>query len=153
MDKFIEVIDKPEKINSFSLYCDGACRGNGKINSKSGVGVVIFNKNNDIVKKHKEYLGLGLTNNISEYKSLIIGLNQAIKLNIKHINVYMDSNLVCQQVIGKWRVKNDKLKELLREVKNLKSNFDMFTITHVRREYNKIADQLANDSINHCNFN
>ena len=59
----------------------------------------------------------------------------------------MDSELAVKQVSGIYRVKNDKLKPLFAEVLQLKSQFESFKITHVRRELNKEADSLANQAL------
>ena len=59
----------------------------------------------------------------------------------------MDSELVVKQMLGVYRVKNENLKPLFMEAQKLSRNFETFKIVHVRREYNKEADKLANEAM------
>jgi ribonuclease HI len=149
MEKFL-VVKKPEYPNGTfaNLYTDGACRGNGGKSSISGAGAVLFDKDSKVIKEFKLFLGYGKTNNVAEYKALILGLSKALELGIKIINVFVDSKLITEQVRGNYRVTKHRLKPLFNEVKNLESKFDKFRITHVYRHLNTHADRLANEAIN-----
>ena len=144
MEKYL-IISNPSC--SSNLYTDGACKGNGKQKSLSGAGAVLFDEENKVIGEFKKFLGYGKTNNIAEYEALILGLKEALNMNIKNINVYVDSKLLTEQVRGNYKVKNVGLKPLFEEVKNLKSRFDKFRITHVLRHLNSHADKLANEAI------
>jgi ribonuclease HI len=152
MDKFL-IITKPvyEQGDFASLYTDGACRGNGGKKSVSGAGAVLFDQDSNVMSECREYLGLGLTNNIAEYKGLILGLKEALKLNIKVIEVFVDSKLICQQIRGDYKVKKPHLRLLFDEVKLLIEQFEKFKIVSILRHLNKHADRLANESIDQRN--
>lgn len=135
------------------LYTDGACRGNGKSSSLSGAGAVLYNDSDIIIKKIRKFLGGGLTNNIAEYKALIIGMEGALDMGIKVINVYIDSKLVCEQVKGNYKITKPHLKILCGRVKELILQFDIFNIEYIPRAQNTVADSLANESIDTNNNN
>jgi ribonuclease HI len=125
------------------LYSDGACRGNP---GEGGAGAVITNAAGDILWEGKEYLG-HCTNNIAEYKALILGLKGALTEGYKRLDVYMDSELLAKQISGAYKVKNENLKVLMQEVRNLLSLFDSIQVKHVLRCHNAAADRLANRAI------
>ena len=123
----------------YTLKCDGGAQPNpGKGASAS----VIYNSKGEIIDKAAVY-HTHTTNNIAEYKSLILGLERAIKLNIKKLNIRMDSQLVVKQIKMEYKINNSTLKELHVEIMNLLLHFDEFTIEHIYRDKNKDADELA----------
>lgn len=132
----------------YELYADGACRGNGTLNSVAGAGAYICKSSGEGMSTQlTRYLGRGLTNNIAEYESLKLGLSVLIEMNVKKVNIYMDSNLVCNQVNGIFRTNNARLDKLRRDVIELLERIDEWTLRYIPREKNKIADQLANEAI------
>lgn len=96
----------------------------------------------------KKYLGESVTNNVAEYMALVEGLGLALACGITSIDVYGDSELVCNQVNGHWECKNAKLTPLLRNVKELQSRFMRFSIRSRGRQVVQDADRLANEAIN-----
>ena len=131
-----------EKQN-YRLYSDGACRGNP---GAGGAGAVINDAEGNVIWEGKEYLGV-CTNNIAEYKALILGLKGALAHGCKKIDVYMDSELLAKQINGSYRVKNENLKLLMQEVRSLLSSFEFIQVKHVFRCHNSHADKLANLAI------
>jgi ribonuclease HI len=123
---------------------DGASRGNP---GPAGIGILIKDDLGIVRTKLSRYIG-DATNNQAEYKALIMALEEVIKLGAEHIDIRMDSELVVRQVQGSYKVKDAKLKPLFNQVKQLLTRFESFTIMHVPREQNKIADALANQAIN-----
>ena len=89
----------------------------------------------------------GGSNNDAEYLSLIAGLKLAIRSQIKTLNVKGDSALIINQVTGKFQVKAENLIPLHNTVKELEKNFYNIDYQHVKREFNKDADKLANQSL------
>lgn len=85
------------------------------------------------------------TNNKAEYTGLIIGLQAAIALDVKHILIEGDSQLIIFQTEGKWKVKNTDLRVLHKEATELLSQFDFVGIRHIYRDANKYADKITND--------
>jgi ribonuclease HI len=130
-----------KKLNK--LYSDGACRGNPGV---GGAGAVITDAEGSIIWEGKEYLG-HCTNNIAEYKALILGLKGALTEGYKNIEVYLDSELLANQINGSYRVKNENLKVLMNEVRGLLTSFDSIHVKHVLRSHNSHADRLANLAI------
>jgi len=125
------------------LYSDGACRGNPGI---GGAGAVITDAEGSVIWEGKEYLG-HCTNNIAEYKALILGLKGALAEGHKKLEVYLDSELLTNQINGSYRVKNENLKVLMNEVRGLLASFDTIHVKHVLRSSNSHADRLANLAI------
>ena len=122
------------------IYCDGSSLGNP---GHGGIGVVarLLNKPcKDIAIS--EYIGI-VTNNVAEYSALIRGIREARALGVKRIAVFLDSELLVKQLKGVYRVKSSMLKPLWEDARTLLRQFDYYTITHVRREFNKEADFLA----------
>jgi len=129
------------------IHTDGASRGNP---GKAGIGVVIYDKDKkDVLVEIAEYIG-ETTNNVAEYKALIRALEEAQKLACKKISIYTDSDLLVKQFNGIYRVKHENLQPLFAQVKNLTGNFEQVKVEHVRREYNKEADKLANKGIDNA---
>lgn len=125
------------------LYSDGACRGNPGV---GGAGAVITDAEGSVIWEGKEYLG-HCTNNIAEYKALILGLKGALAEGYKDLEVYLDSELLANQINGSYRVKNENLKILMNEVRGLLTSFDTIQVKHVLRSSNSHADRLANLAI------
>ena len=83
----------------------------------------------------------------SEHVNFSFFMLSVSHLGIKIINVFVDSKLITEQVRGNYRVSSNHLKPLFNEVKNLKSKFDKFKISHVLRHLNTHADRLANEAL------
>lgn len=126
----------------YKLFFDGACRGNP---GPATFGGVIYDANGEEIDHFKTFLG-ETTNNVAEYCGLLAGLNRAKALNITHLEVYGDSNLVIQQVSGKWKVKNHRLKTIYKQIKTVEKFFTSIKYQHVYRNKNKRADALANEA-------
>ncbi|MBP9010035.1 MAG: ribonuclease HI family protein [Smithellaceae bacterium] len=125
------------------LFSDGACRGNPGI---GGAGAVIIDDDGQVLWEGSEYLG-HCTNNIAEYKALILGLKGALAQGVARLEVFLDSELLANQINGSYKVKNEKLKILMREVRDLIASFETADVRHVRRCHNELADKLANRAI------
>lgn len=127
----------------YELYFDGCSKGNP---GRSGAGAVLYKNNNELAT-NSLFVGDKETNNSAEYNGLIIGLELAIKYNIKNLVVKGDSLLVIQQMIGKYQVKSSTLLQLYTKVKMLEKLFTSIVYQHVYRNDNKRADELANAAI------
>lgn len=131
-------------MNEVVIYTDGGARGNP---GPAGAGAVVYE--NDVeVGVVSDYLGVQ-TNNVAEYEALIRALECARK-NIKNIRertvvVRMDSELIVKQMKGEYRVKDPTLKLKHAVVQELiQKDFPYISFSHVRREHNTRADELAN---------
>ncbi len=121
------------------VFCDGASRSNPG-DASIGVSILFDGKEVHAISKK---IGIA-TNNEAEYQALIDGLNFCIDNSIKEIDVFLDSNLVVEQVNKNYKVKAENLKVLNSKVDELIQEFNFIKINHVYREENKRADQLAN---------
>jgi len=122
---------------------DGASKGNP---GESGIGVAIFDKDSNLINEACDYLGVA-TNNIAEYKALILGIKLSTKYNTKRVLFKADSELMVKQIKGEYRVKNAQLKLLFAEAQSLLKKLPNWKIMHVPREENKEADLLANKGV------
>ena len=125
------------------LFSDGACRGNPGI---GGAGAVITDDGGQVLWEGSQYLGQ-CTNNIAEYQALILGLKGALACGYKNLEIYLDSELLANQINGSYKVKNEKLKILMQDVRRLLSSFESSQVRHVLRCHNARADKLANLAI------
>ena len=84
------------------------------------------------------------TNNVAEYTALVAALHEAQERGFTHLHIHSDSELLVKQMAGEYRVKSADLQDLYQEATHLRKQFAAVTITHVRREQNKRADELCN---------
>ncbi len=126
------------------LYIDGASRGNP---GPAGVGVLILDESGKKIKEFCKYIG-HTTNNIAEYSALVYGLDEALMLKADEVLVHVDSELVCKQINGEYRVKDENLKLFFDKALHILKSFKSFEVIHIDRAKNKEADKLANKAIN-----
>lgn len=142
------------KPGPYQLYCDGACRGNP---GPSAIGGVVY-QDGSTIEEISEKIGVA-TNNEAEYRSLVRGLEvirdllQAAETDATQedasaetpaIEIFMDSELVVRQVEGRYKVKNERLRPLYQQARELLNDFPEWRIRHVPRAKNAEADRLAN---------
>ena len=121
---------------------DGASRGNPGL---SAIGIVV--KHNDITLiEHHEFLGIR-TNNQAEYEALRRALEICHKLD-KEMTVFSDSELLINQRNSKYKLRNQELKIISRDISILEKNFEKILYKHIPREKNIKADKLANKALN-----
>ena len=125
------------------IYSDGASKGNP---GDAGIGVVISTPEGEVVREIAEYIGTA-TNNYAEYCALIRGVREAIDLDATSIELRTDSELLARQLAGVYKVKSPNLQPLHQEAVSLLRCFASVSISHVVRELNKRADELANEGI------
>lgn len=88
-----------------------------------------------------------MTCNVAEYAALIFALEQAAKFQPAVVHVYSDSRLVVEQVHGWVSVHDAELKSLHRQARELIQRFQRWTLTHIPRERNQLADAIANEAL------
>jgi ribonuclease HI len=123
-----------------TVQFDGGSRGNP---GPAGVGIVLRAADGTPLVTLGRFIGRA-TNNVAEYKALITGLQEALKLGAKKIIVRGDSQLVVKQMLGQYRVKHPDLRPLYEEAQELIHQFEKHKIEHNFREDNTLADKLAN---------
>ncbi|CAI8608411.1 unnamed protein product [Vicia faba] len=119
---------------------DGASKGNP---GRAGAGAILRSKDGNVIHRVREGVGIA-TNNFAEYRAAILGMKYALKKGFTNICIQGDSKLVCLQIDGSWKVKNESLSTLYKVAKELKDKFVSFQISHVLREFNSEADAQAN---------
>ncbi|XP_057746213.1 uncharacterized protein LOC130965471 [Arachis stenosperma] len=136
-DFLAELTGQPNEEHSWELYVDGASNLEG-----SGAGVYLTNKH-DLQAKQSIRFSFQTSNNQAEYEALLASLRLAQSLNITHLQVYCDSQLIVQQVNGNFQVKDQLLEKYHTLVTELISQFNSLQITHIAREQNTRADALS----------
>lgn len=130
------------------IYCDGASKGNP---GPASLGVWATDEDGDgnsgePVFEISEDIGR-TTNNQAEWRSVLRGLQEAVKREDEVVEVYMDSELVVRQIKGIYKVKKPEFKPYWEEAQSYIKKFKKFSIQHIPRELNKKADALANLAI------
>jgi len=125
------------------IYIDGAARGNP---GPAGVGILITGPAGQVVERIHRSIGEA-TNNVAEYRALLLALERARALGCTEIEVYSDSELLVRQLQGRYQVRHPTLRGLHTKARGRIAGFRHFHITHVPREQNVEADALANRGI------
>jgi ribonuclease HI len=123
----------------WQIYIDGASLGNP---GRSGAGIISYDDQGNEVWRESVFLGI-MTNNMAEYEALVRALRKAREMAVAIVSVYTDSQLIANQILGSYRVKNDRLRRYLQEAQRLIREFNSFEIRHIPREKNRLADELA----------
>lgn len=122
------------------IYSDGGSRGNP---GPSASGYVILDKNGEVIYEGGAYLGI-TTNNQAEYHGVRLGLEQALEMGAKSVDFRMDSLLVVNQLNGIYKIKNRELWPIHERIRELAQEFSRVSFSHVRREFNQLADGMVN---------
>jgi ribonuclease HI len=125
------------------LSTDGGARGNP---GPAAYGYVLETEDGTVLAAEGETIGVA-TNNVAEYSALVAGLEKALELGVGEVEVVSDSELMVKQMRGEYRVKNEALRGLFLEASRLARQVGNVSYTAVRREHNKLADQLVNDAL------
>ena len=125
------------------LRTDGGARGNP---GPAGVGFVLEAVDGTPLVRGGRFLGEA-TNNVAEYEALLWGLDVALERDVTSVEVFCDSELLCKQISGQYRVKHPNMKPLHARAVALLSRFESFSVTHVPRSQNVAADALANQAM------
>ncbi|MBD5634065.1 MAG: ribonuclease HI family protein [Candidatus Eremiobacteraeota bacterium] len=123
-----------------TLFADGGSRGNP---GPAASGAVLYAEDGATLAEVGEFLGVA-TNNVAEWRALVIGLLKARELGVEHIAVRMDSELVVRQVTGVYRVKHADLIPFATKAKALLREFRSSDVRHVPRKENAAADAVVN---------
>lgn len=126
-------------MKGWHIYIDGASLGNP---GRSGAGIVTYDEQGNELWRESAHLGT-MTNNMAEYEALVRALRRAREMAITSVFVYTDSQLVANQILGSYRVKNERLRQYLQEAQSMIEDFNSFQIRHIPREKNGLADKLA----------
>lgn len=137
---------EPSKLSSviaFRMNFDGCSKGNPGL---CGAGAAIYHENDEIWGGSL-FVGVNATNNRAEYSGLILGLRKALEMNIKELHVQGDSQLVINQMTGKYQCNSLNLLDLYDTAKALEKGFAKVHYEHILRNFNKRADELSNIAV------
>jgi ribonuclease HI len=123
------------------LYVDGAIRPNA-----TGLGVVVRERTGQVVAWRSERLPRAMTCNQAEYEALILGLEVARTLRLDCVEVRSDSQIVVNQMLGRFSVRKQALRRLHAQASAVATALDDVDLVHVPRERNRLADALANEA-------
>ena len=138
-----DMMNEAPRVKQARVWIDGGSRGNP---GPSAIGVVLEDGGGRVLETLSQAIGVG-TNNVAEYRALLAGLEMAKRLEVREVEVISDSELLVRQMRGEYRVKNEGLKPLHAEARELAAGLDSFSIRHVGREQNSRADALVNEAL------
>jgi ribonuclease HI len=127
-----------------TLYVDGASKGNP---GRASVGMVVMDGVGNVISEKGQTIGRA-TNNQAEYMALLHGLDEVRRVaegNLREIKLVVrsDSELLCRQLRGEYRIKNKVLMRLSARVHQKLMMFGSFSVNCIPREQNRLADRLA----------
>ena len=125
------------------VHVDGGARGNP---GPAAAAAVLSTPDGDVVGEAHEYLGVA-TNNVAEYRGLLLGLDRARALGADEVEVVNDSELVAKQVNGLYKVKHPDMRPLHSAAMQALSAFERWSIRSVPRADNAAADALVNEAL------
>ena len=126
-----------------TVHVDGGARGNP---GPAAIAAVVSDSDGEIIHEANETIGRA-TNNVAEYRALILGIERALMLGGTELDLVGDSELIVKQVQGKYKVKDVSLKKLHAEARTKLADVGSWSIRHVRREHNAEADRLVNEAL------
>lgn len=125
------------------LHVDGGARGNP---GPAAVGVVVSTPGGDVVEERSERIGQA-TNNVAEYRAVLLGLERARSLGASEIEIIGDSELVARQLGGSYKVKHPSMKPLYQQAMAALKPFESWSFRTVPRAQNARADELVNEAL------
>lgn len=138
--ELIDGYEAKKTTNKAVIYSDGGSRGNP---GPSAAGFVVLDEDNQVISEGGAFLGI-TTNNVAEYQAVYLGLERAQEMGIDEIDFRLDSQLVANQMNGIYKIKNADLIPINNRIRELAQQFSKVTFSHVRREYNQLADGVVN---------
>ena len=142
----IDVLNKIKNRLDFSesvkLFVDGAADLHTQT---AGIGGVFY-RNDEELFSFSEFIG-SATNNESEYQALIKGIEESHNLNIVNIDIFADSELIVKQINGEYKVRNERMQILHSKAINLLDKLNSWSLTHIPREKNSVADKLSKEAM------
>jgi ribonuclease HI len=125
------------------VHVDGGSRGNP---GPAAAAAVLSTPDGDVVDEAARTLGR-TTNNVAEYRGLLLGLERAAALGATEVEVINDSELIAHQVTGRYKVKHPDMKPLHAEALRALGGFERWSIRPVPRAQNADADALVNQAL------
>jgi ribonuclease HI len=130
-------------VAKLTVNVDGGARGNP---GPAAIAAVVRDESGEVVAERGERIGRA-TNNVAEYRALLLGIALASELGAEELELVGDSELIVRQVEGRYKVKHADMKELHAKVKRELAPFGSWSIRHVKRAENADADALVNQAL------
>jgi len=130
-------------VDKVVVHVDGGARGNP---GPAAAAAVATTPQGDELSERSSFIGEA-TNNVAEYRALLLGLELARELGAREVEVVNDSELVARQIGGEYKVKHAGLKPLYLEAMRALRDFERWSVRSVRREGNVRADELVNETL------
>jgi ribonuclease HI len=125
------------------VHVDGGARGNP---GPAAVAAVATAPDGAVLDERKLYIGEA-TNNVAEYRAVLLGLELARELGANEVEIVNDSELVARQIGGQYKVKHAGLRPLYLDTMRALREFEGWKVRNVRRESNERADELVNEAL------
>ncbi|HEX4187357.1 MAG TPA: ribonuclease HI family protein [Solirubrobacteraceae bacterium] len=125
------------------VHVDGGARGNP---GPAAAACVVSSPDGDVLAERSELLGTA-TNNVAEYRALLLGLDCARELGAEDVEIIGDSELIAKQVQGLYKVKHEAMRPLHRRALDSLAGFERWSIRTVPRAQNARADALVNAAL------
>jgi ribonuclease HI len=125
------------------VHVDGGARGNP---GPAAAAAVVSGPDGQVLDEAHEFLGV-TTNNVAEYRGLLLGLSRARELGATEVEVVNDSELISKQVNGEYKVKHPDMKPLHAQAMKDLAAFDRWKVRSVPRAENAAADALVNEAL------
>jgi ribonuclease HI len=126
-----------------AVNVDGGARGNP---GPAAIAAVVSTPDGEVIAERAQTIG-SATNNVAEYRALLLGIELARELGATEVALVGDSELIVRQVEGRYKVKDAGLRSLHAQVRDALAGFERWSIEHVRREQNAAADALVNQAL------
>ena len=125
------------------IHVDGGSRGNP---GPAASAAVLSTPDGEVVDEASEFLGVA-TNNVAEYRGVLLGLRRAQELGATEVEVVNDSELVARQINGQYKVKHPDMKPLFIQTRAALGGFEKWSVRNVPRAKNADADALVNQAL------
>ena len=129
--------------STLTVNVDGGSRGNP---GPAAIAAVLRDSSGAVLERRNERIGVA-TNNVAEYRALLLGIELAREHGAAAVQLVGDSELIVRQVEGRYKVKDANLRGLHAEVREALGGFERWSIRHVRRDENADADALVNAAL------
>ncbi len=122
---------------------DGGARGNP---GPAAVAAVVATPDGEVIERTGELIGEA-TNNVAEYRAMLLGIERARALGAREVELIGDSELIVRQLRGEYKVKDRNLAELHRRARAALAELERWSVRNVRREHNAEADRIVNETL------
>ena len=130
----------PQLPKSVSMFCDGGARGNP---GPGACGFVLLDEKEKVLLEGGSFFA-HCTNNYAEYQGLNLGVAAAVRVGVNELSIFMDSQLIVRQINGQYKVRNQELLVIYKEVKASLAKLKAYQISYIPRRHNTLADSLVN---------